>query len=158
MTTESREAETVPPPAVCPICQTWTMLPHAARHSTPVSHDEAYAAMVIGFWLATRGAKESDLCKKHQTNLINLDLQKHMQDQWLESERQRIEAEKKRAAENPYPPEHRQIAATLLGKIAAVNAPPPVADPNTFLCPTGCGKMLRNGEVHGCPGPALPNG
>ena len=158
------------PPAICPICHTWVAdLPYAARHTTPIPAGEALGIMVIGFWLASRGHAETDLCQQHQEMLIRLDVQKHTREEWQRSEAARIIKERElaeiEAAKPKYPtPQHEQIAAKLLGRIGTVNAPPPVqqratmaqttltADPNTFPCPD-CGKPVRNGEVHGCAAP-----
>jgi hypothetical protein len=177
-------------PALCPICHTWEiMLPYANRHTTPVPALEAYGLVVIGFWLSSRGARDSDLCPVHQNQLHVLDSQKFMREEMIRTEKARLVEEERRAreeAEKPrYPSEHEGTAQQILSRLAQLNpAPPPPRvpevmqsatqstpvslvplqfaktappDPNTFLCPTGCGKMLRNGEVHGCPGPAVQN-
>jgi hypothetical protein len=149
------------PPAICPVCEAWTMMPYAARHTTPIPGHEALGVMVVGFWLASRGAKESQLCNPHSEMLIRLDVQKHQREEYIRTERERLEAE---AAKPKYPsPQHEGIASQLIGRIHQVNAPPPVlnvpppttqplmitADPNSFPCPD-CQKPVRAGEVHKC--------
>lgn len=157
---------------VCPLCNTWvTKLPYAQRHSTPVMPQDVFGVMVIGFWLASRGARDEHLCPQHNAMLVNLDVQKHMAD---ETERVQAELAAAEAAKPKYPtPEHEGIAQRLIGKIQRVNAPmptpppgPPPApqlsrvqvpapvttpppDPNKFPCPD-CKKPISSGEVHTC--------
>lgn len=150
------------PPTVCPVCHTWTMMPYASRHTTPIPPPEALGIMVVGAWLVLRGAKEADLCPQHKEMVIRLDVQKHTREEFERSEQARIAAE---AAIPKYPtPQHEGIASQLIGRIAQVNAPQVVnrvvaptaqpvltADPNSFPCPD-CKKPIRNGEVHACTG------
>ncbi len=150
-----------PLPVTCPVCQTWTVMPYASRHTTPVPPHEALGIMVVGFWLASRGAKDSQLCTLHSDMLIRLDVQKYQQEEYIRTQREAAEAE---AARPKYPtPQHEGIAQGLIGRIQQVNAPVPApyvapattqpgmitADPNTFPCPD-CGKPVRAGEVHKC--------
>jgi hypothetical protein len=163
-----------PAAVTCPLCQTWVaQLPYAQRHSTPLMPNEAFGVMVIGFWLAARGARDEHLCPQHNAMLVNLDVQKHMQEEQIRTEEAQRAAE---ATKPKYPsPEHEGIAQRLIGKIQQVNAPasmvpqgppsapmltrvqvpapvPPAPDPNKFPCPD-CKKPISSGEVHTCATP-----
>lgn len=58
----------------CVLCAMWQRLPHAARWSTPVPHDEAEACLTIGYWL--RRSLEGSVarfCERHAKTLEALD-------------------------------------------------------------------------------------
>lgn len=62
---------TVTSDTVCPLCDWWTKSTFAKRPTTQVQPAEVEKALVVGFWLSTRGHRA--LCEKHASTVVALE-------------------------------------------------------------------------------------
>lgn len=112
----------------CVICQRWERTPFFLRHTTPTTVLDTETAMVVGFWICSRGPKDvaPRLCERHSTYLFQLDA----------TEEARLLHEKaQQDAANPAAIEFQRRAAEIAQRLSTPNPvqfgppPTPVAAP-----------------------------